>query len=72
MHGLLNGPIIWAPAVDGAVVLSLRSGDFELSVAQDPSIGFLCHKEQVVRPYLQESMTFRVLAAEAVVPVVYA
>ncbi|TVP88960.1 MAG: bacteriocin [Thioalkalivibrio sp.] len=68
---LLDGPIIWAPAVDGAVVLSLRGGDFELSVGQDLSIGYLSHTEKAVRLYLQESMTFRVLAPEAAVPLVY-
>jgi uncharacterized linocin/CFP29 family protein len=69
---LLDGPIVWAPAVDGAVVLSLRGGDFELSVGQDFSIGYLEHNASVVRLYLQESFTFRVLAAEAAVPLAYA
>src|SRR5581483_549787 len=58
---LLDGPIIWAPAVDGAVVLSVRGGDFELVVGQDFSIVYLDHTATVVRLYLQESFTFRVL-----------
>ena len=69
---LLDGPIVWAPAVDGAVVLSLRGGDFELTVGQDFSIGYLDHSASSVRLYLQESFTFRVLAAEAAVPLAYA
>jgi uncharacterized linocin/CFP29 family protein len=69
---LLDGPLVWAPAVDGAVVLSLRGGDFELTVGQDFSIGYLEHNASVVRLYLQESFTFRVLAAEAAVPLAYA
>ena len=69
---LLDGPIVWAPAVDGAVVLSLRGGDFELTVGQDFSIGYLEHAASSVRLYLQESFTFRVLAAEAAVPLAYA
>jgi uncharacterized linocin/CFP29 family protein len=69
---LLDGPIVWAPAVDGAVVLSVRGGDFELTVGQDFSIGYLDHTETAVRLYLQESFTFRVLAAEAAVPLAYA
>ena len=44
---LLDGPIVWAPAADGAVVLSLRGGDFELTVGQDFSIGYLDHTEHV-------------------------
>jgi uncharacterized linocin/CFP29 family protein len=69
---LLDGPIVWAPAVDGAVVLSTRGGDFELTVGQDFSIGYLEHTASAVRLYLQESFTFRVLAAEAAVPLAYA
>jgi uncharacterized linocin/CFP29 family protein len=40
---LLDGPIVWAPAADGAVVMSLRGGDFELAVGQDFSAGYLDH-----------------------------
>lgn len=69
---LLDGPIVWAPAVDGAVVLSVRGGDFELTVGQDFSIGYLDHTASAVRLYLQESFSFRVLAAEAAVPLTYA
>jgi uncharacterized linocin/CFP29 family protein len=68
---LLQGPLVWAPAVDGAVVLSLRGGDFELTVGEDFSIGYLEHNAAVVRLYLQESFTFRVLTAEAAVPLAY-
>ena len=69
---LLDGPIAWAPAVDGAVVLSLRGGDFELTVGQDFAIGYLDHSARSVRLYLQESFTFRVLSPEAAVPLAYA
>ena len=68
---LLDGPIISAPAVDGAVVLSLRGGDFELTVGQDFSLGYLDHTATSVRLYLQESFTFRVLAPEAAIPLSY-
>ena len=68
---LLDGPAVWAPGVDGAAVLSLRGGDFELTVGQDFSIGYLDHSATAVRLYLQESFTFRVLAAEAAVPLSY-
>jgi uncharacterized linocin/CFP29 family protein len=68
---LLDGPIVWAPGVNGAVVLSTRGGDFELTVGQDFSIGYLEHSATSVRLYLQESFTFRVLAPEAAVPLAY-
>jgi uncharacterized linocin/CFP29 family protein len=64
---LLDGPIVWAPALDGAVVLSMRGGDFELTVGEDLSIGFLDHTDDTVRLYLEESFTFRVLSPQAAV-----
>jgi uncharacterized linocin/CFP29 family protein len=69
---LLDGPIVWAAGVDSAAVLSQRGGDFELTVGQDFSIGYLEHSASSVRLYLQESFTFRVLAPEAAVPLSYA
>ncbi|MFA7387829.1 MAG: family 1 encapsulin nanocompartment shell protein [Thiohalobacteraceae bacterium] len=72
IHRLLDGPIISAPALDGALVMSLRGGDFELTVGQDFSLGYLDHTPTSVRLYLQESFTFRVLAPEAAVPLTYA
>jgi uncharacterized linocin/CFP29 family protein len=69
---LVSGPIVWAPAADGAVVLSMRGGDFELTVGQDFSIGYLDHTSSSVLLYLQESFTFRVLSPEAAVPLTYA
>lgn len=69
---LVDGPIVWAPAVDGAVVMSLRGGDFELIIGQDFSVGYLDHTSTSVLLYLQQSFTFRVLSPEAAVPLTYA
>jgi len=69
---ILGGPIVWAPAVDGAIVVSLRGGDFQLSCGQDFSIGYLDHDADNVRLYLEESMTFRALSPDAGVALVYA
>jgi uncharacterized linocin/CFP29 family protein len=68
---LVDGPIIWAPAVDGAVVMSLRGGDFELTVGQDFSIGYLDHTGTSVLLYLQVSFAFRVLTPVAAVPLTH-
>jgi uncharacterized linocin/CFP29 family protein len=68
---LLDGPVIWSLGVDGAVVVSLRGGDFELTVGQDLSIGYLDHSATTVRLYLQESLTFQILDADAAVPLAY-
>jgi hypothetical protein len=40
---LVDGEIIWAPAIQGAVVLTTRGGDFDLHLGQDLSIGYLSH-----------------------------
>ncbi|MES1924898.1 family 1 encapsulin nanocompartment shell protein [Salinisphaera sp. T31B1] len=64
---LLKGPIVWAPAVDGAVIVSLRGGDFELHVGQDFSIGYSSHNESTVQLYIQESFTALVFGPEAAV-----
>jgi uncharacterized linocin/CFP29 family protein len=68
---LIDGPIVWAPAADGAVVMSLRGGDFELTVGQDFSVGYLDHTGTSVLLYIQETLTFRVLTEQAAVPLIY-
>jgi len=62
---IVDGNLLWAPAIAGAVVLTTRGGDFELNIGQDASIGYLSHSDAVVRLYLQETFTFRVLTSEA-------
>jgi uncharacterized linocin/CFP29 family protein len=62
---IVDGNIIWAPAIEGAFVLTTRGGDFELNLGQDISIGYLSHTDTTVRLYLQESFTFRLLTSEA-------
>lgn len=64
---LLDGEIVWAPAISGGVALSTRGGDFALHIGQDISIGYLSHTETAVQLYLQETCTFLLLTAEAAV-----
>lgn len=66
---LLDGEIIWAPAIDGAVLVSGRGGDYELRLGQDLAIGYLSHDANEVRLYFTESFTFAVYAAEASVAI---
>ena len=67
LHKILEGPIIWAPGVQGAVVLSLRGGDFLFESGQDVSIGYDSHDGDVVHLYLEESFSFHVATPEAAV-----
>ena len=71
VKNLIEGPVVWAPAVNGAVVLSQRGDDYELTVGRDLAIGYLDHTAERVRLYFTESMTFRVLTPEAAVALVY-
>jgi uncharacterized linocin/CFP29 family protein len=65
LNRLIDGDIIWAPAIDGAFVLSTRGGDFDLRLGSDVSIGYLSHDADTVSLYLQETMTFLAYTAEA-------
>jgi uncharacterized linocin/CFP29 family protein len=67
LHNIVHGPIVWAPGVDGAIVLSMRGGDFLFDCGQDLSIGYSGHDGQAVRLYLEESFSFRVATPEAAV-----
>ncbi len=67
LRKILEGPIVWTPGIEGAVVVSLRGGDFLFESGQDLSIGYDSHDADVVRLYLQESFSFRVATPEAAV-----
>src|SRR6516162_5348637 len=64
---LVEGKIIWAPAIDGAFVVTTRGGDLDLHLGQDASIGYLNHTDTHVRLYLQETFTFLYLTSESAV-----
>ncbi len=71
LRQLVDGPLVYAPAVDGSVVLSLRGDDYQLVVGRDFSIGYLDHDAKVVQLYIESSFTFLNNAPEAAVPLVY-
>jgi uncharacterized linocin/CFP29 family protein len=64
---IVDGNLIWAPAIEGAFVVTTRGGDFELNIGQDVSIGYLSHTDSAVRLYLQETFVFRVNSSDAAV-----
>lgn len=64
---LLDGDLIWAPAINGAFVLTTRGGDYELRIGQDLSIGYTSHDATGVELYFQETLTFLMYTDEAVV-----
>jgi len=68
---ILDGPVVWAPAVDGAIVLSQRGGDAELTIGEDVSIAYKSHDADTVTLELQESATFVATTPEAAIAMRY-
>jgi uncharacterized linocin/CFP29 family protein len=72
LREILGGPLVWSPGVECGIVLSLRGGDFVIDSGQDLSVGYSDHDASVVRLYLEESFTFRVLEPDAAVTLTHA
>jgi uncharacterized linocin/CFP29 family protein len=72
MRLILGGEVVWAPWIDGAVVVSLRGGDFELQCGQDFAIGYERTGESTVELYIEESILPRVVEPRAAVDLRYA
>ena len=67
LRKILEGPIVWAPGVNGAIVLSMRGGDFKFECGQDLALGYESHDSEAVRLYIEESFSFHVATPEAAV-----
>jgi uncharacterized linocin/CFP29 family protein len=67
LRNILGSEVIWAPAVDGAVIMSQRGGDFEITVGQDLSIGYTAADADSVHLYIEESFAFRINTPEAAI-----
>lgn len=66
-ESLIEGAVIETDLLSGGLLVSRRGGDFELTLGQDFAIGYETHDPKVVRLFITESFTFRVLGPEAVV-----
>ncbi len=64
---LLEGTVLWAPALEGAVVVSTRGGDFALVVGEDLSVGYSRHDDVGVTFVLEETVAVRVDTPEAAI-----
>jgi uncharacterized linocin/CFP29 family protein len=67
LRKILGGPLVWAPGVEGGVVVSQRGGDFLFESGEDLSIGYDSHDAEAVHLYLEQSFSFRVATPEAAV-----
>ncbi|MGW1721650.1 family 1 encapsulin nanocompartment shell protein [Streptomyces sp. NPDC002306] len=64
---ILDGPPVWAPAIEGAFLLSTRGGDYELRLGEDLAIGYTAHDATDIELYFRQTLTFLVYTDEAVV-----
>jgi uncharacterized linocin/CFP29 family protein len=67
LRKILGGPLVWAPGVNGGVVVSLRGGDFLFESGEDLAIGYHGHDADSVHLYLVETFSFRVATPEAAI-----
>jgi uncharacterized linocin/CFP29 family protein len=67
LRRILDGPVVWAPGLAGAVVVSLRGGDFTFHAGEDLAIGYRHHDADDVHLYLEESFTFVISTGDAAV-----
>jgi uncharacterized linocin/CFP29 family protein len=68
---ILGGPIVWAPAVNGAVVLSQRGDDLEVVIGEDFAIGYRSTQGDDIQLYLEESIALRINSPEAAIALTY-
>ncbi|KAF0135916.1 MAG: LinocinM18 bacteriocin protein [Methylocystaceae bacterium] len=59
LERVVDGGIIWAPAIEGGVVRTTCSGDFELDIGRDISVGYTSYSSTAVELNFLETFTFR-------------
>lgn len=64
---LIEGKILLSQAIEGAYLLPYNHEDLELTIGKDFSIGYQNHTNDVVKFFVSESFTFRVLDPALVV-----
>lgn len=59
LERVVDGGIIWSPAIEGGVVRTTRSGDFELDIGRDIFVGYTSYSSTAVELNFLETFTFR-------------
>jgi uncharacterized linocin/CFP29 family protein len=67
LRQIVGGPLVRAPGLQGAVLVSQRGGDFLLDCGQDLSIGYDSHDGGTARLYLQVSFSFQAATPDAAI-----
>jgi len=61
IDNLIEGKIIYSPAIENALLVSTRGGDFELTLGHDFSIGYQKQTNKKVTLFITESFTYRTI-----------
>lgn len=64
---LLESNIVYSEALEGAILVPYNHEDLELTIGKDLSLGYQNHTNEVVRFFISESFTFRVLDPSIIV-----
>lgn len=71
LRTLIETPPVWAPAIDGSLLVSRRGGDLQLTIGSDFAIGYIDHDATTVSLYIEETVAFEIAEDAAVVPLIY-
>jgi uncharacterized linocin/CFP29 family protein len=67
LSALVGEAPVHSPALEGALLVSKRGGDFRFTLGVDFSVGYAHEDGEVVKLYITESFTFQLTGPEAVV-----
>lgn len=67
LKDLLKGEIIVNNSNNNSFLVSKRGGDYEMTIGQDTTIGYDSHNTKIIKLFLTESFTFRVLSPESLI-----
>ncbi|MFO7654686.1 MAG: family 1 encapsulin nanocompartment shell protein [Candidatus Krumholzibacteriia bacterium] len=65
VQNLVEGDVVYARSLEGALLLSQRGGDFVLTLGQDLAVGYEGHTNRTATLFITESFTFRVVDPNA-------
>ncbi|MFW5799459.1 MAG: family 1 encapsulin nanocompartment shell protein [Spirochaetota bacterium] len=66
---LVSGEPIISTDIKGAYVVSLRGGDYSLTLGQDLSIGYESHTGSKVRLFMMETFAFNIYESKAIIKI---
>ncbi len=72
LDAMLEGPVILSHFIDSGLLVSMRGGDFVLTLGSDFAVGYENNDKETVSLFLTESFTFQIIEPNAVKKIVLA